>query len=182
MIWNPRVHLMSKCRVPNRGYANTAVAERERQRWISVDGLPFSMLCTRTGENVTYVLAGRGVGRVDSCGDHSASGNNLACQIPFCLQDHVSGQFSNRYHVWCFLKLDALRVDKFTLVVDNDPRVQSAMILPVDIGTDCGRGKLSAIGRNVLLTSHNAAAVPCSRFPYRQLVLSFLNFGSPCIE
>lgn len=43
-------------------------------------------------------------------------------------------QLSDGDHVWRFLQLDALRVDEFALVVNDDPGVEAAVILSVDVG------------------------------------------------
>ena len=48
--------------------------------------------------------------------------------LPFGMQHHVPRQFSDRYHVWCFLQLDRLLVDKSASVVQDHVGIKRTVL------------------------------------------------------
>ena len=128
-------------------------------------------------QKTTHVLTTRRIGRVDPRSDHSTTRYDLSRKIPLCLKDHVSRQFSHGNHIRRFLELDALRIDELAFVVNDDPWVQATMICArhiraVEDWSDLKTHKSSYFIR----TSHNAAASPFPRCPFRLLALSFWCF------
>lgn len=70
-------------------------------------------------------------GRVDARGNDARTGNNPGAERSVRRKEHMPGQLSDGDHVWRLLELDCLRVDKFTLVVQDDKGVGTALDLVV---------------------------------------------------
>jgi hypothetical protein len=81
----------------------------------------------------THVLPAWRKSRINTRGDHSTTRHDLSRQVPLGLKDHMPRQFSDGNHIGCFLELDTLRIEEFTLVVYDDPWIQSAVICSSDI-------------------------------------------------
>lgn len=87
-------------------------------------------------------------------------------------------QFSDGHHIGCFLKLDGLRVDEFAFIVYDDPGVETAVVLLVDVlavGTGVSSDSLGDQRGRVTYKSHRRgkplASLPIPAFCLIVLVL-----------
>lgn len=84
-------------------------------------------MCGELGPEATHCFRGLEGGEDTGCND-TRPWDDTVCQVPVSPEHHMAGQFSDRDHIRCFLKLDRLLVNKGTPVMKNNVWVHWAIL------------------------------------------------------